>query len=309
MPKTQIDLRGLPVWERPARVLDVFDALAPGETLTVVTENEPRGLYAGISTSRKDQTIYDPMRVSESEWHIRLKRSSLSDDLTPFAVLSRTRVFSGLDPEIVAKVAAVSAMITARRGQVVVGDHEQWPYLGIAFEGAFALASGANGGRARLFREIFPYELFGLTAFFDDAPSYVRLLVLSKQAGYLRVPVSELRALGALHPQLTMSLGYDLAQRTRELLTDLSHQATMPIISRIANVLLTYAVPERGLAQAIAPLPNMTQSQIAASAGTVKEVAARAIAELERLNLLKRERGHVRYLDRQGLIDFIRTQA
>jgi hypothetical protein len=63
------------------------------------------------------------------------------------------------------------------------------------------------------------------------------------------------------------------------------------------------------LAPAIAPLPNMTQSQIAASAGTVKEVAARAIAELERQGLLKRERGHIRYLNRQGLTDFVRAQA
>jgi hypothetical protein len=46
----------------------------------------------------------------------------------------------------------------------------------------------------------------------------------------------------------------------------------------------------------------MTQSQVAASAGTVKEVAARAIAELERLQALRRERGHIRYLDRTKLL-------
>jgi hypothetical protein len=65
-------------------------------------------------------------------------------------------------------------------------------------------------------------------------------------------------------------------------------------------------MPERGLSPARAPLPNLTQAQIAAAAGTVKEVAARAIAELEQRELLKRERGHIRYLDRQGLLDMIK---
>jgi len=50
----------------------------------------------------------------------------------------------------------------------------------------------------------------------------------------------------------------------------------------------------------------MTQSQIAAAAGTVKEVAARAIAELDERGLLRRERGHIRFLDRQGLVELLR---
>jgi len=80
----------------------------------------------------------------------------------------------------------------------------------------------------------------------------------------------------------------------------------MPIIARIAQVLLPFSLPERGLSAALAPLPHMTQAQIAAAAGTVKEVAARAIADLESRELLKRERGHIRYLDRQKLIDLIK---
>lgn len=310
MPQAQIDLRGLPVWERPARVLDVFDTLAPGEALTVVTENEPRGLYAGIAQSRKDQLIYDPTRVSVAEWHVRLTRAAgAADEVTPFAVLSRTRAFSSLPPEAIGKIAAVCVTINARRGQVVAEEHEAFPYLGIVVDGAFALATGSANGRARLFREYFPHDIFNIAGFFDDSPAHARAIVLSKQARYVRVPMNELRQIGAEYPQVILNLGYCLAQLTREFMTELSHQATMPIISRIANVLLTYAVPERGLAPAIAPLPNMTQSQIAASAGTVKEVAARAIAELERQGLLKRERGHIRYLDRQALTDFIRSQA
>jgi CRP-like cAMP-binding protein len=117
------------------------------------------------------------------------------------------------------------------------------------------------------------------------------------------------RAIAYEHPQFIMNLARVVAQRKRDALTSLGRQSTMSIIARIAQVLLPFATAERGLSLAIDPLPNLTQSQIAASAGTVKEVAARAIAELERLELLKRERGHVCYLDRQRLADFVRSQS
>src|SRR5579862_1850341 len=116
MPQPQLDLRGLPVWERPALVLDAFDTLAPGETLTLVTENEPRGLYAGIAQARKDQAIFDPTRIAQSEWHVRLTRTAEYDAITPFAVLGRTLPFGTLPPEAIARVAAVSVILSARRG-------------------------------------------------------------------------------------------------------------------------------------------------------------------------------------------------
>jgi len=49
----------------------------------------------------------------------------------------------------------------------------------------------------------------------------------------------------------------------------------------------------------------MTQLQIAWAAGTVKEVVARAIAELELRGALRRKHGHICELNRARLLDFI----
>ena len=305
-----IDLRGLPVWERPSRVLDRFDRLAPGETLTFVTENEPRGLSARIEESRKHELIVDPRRVGESEWHVLLTRARLNGE-SPAAVgvLHRTVAFNELPENVLSQLAAASSMHAMRRGQVVHAENIEWPFIGVAFEGAFALSNAADHGRHRLYYEIFPYEVFGEAEFFDESPTLGRVIVLSKTARYIRIPLAELRAVGKQYPQLVLGLGRALAQRSRDALTSLARQTTMPILARVAQVLLPYAVPEKGLAKAVSPLPNMTQSQIAAAAGTVKEVAARAIAELERMELIKRERGHVCYLDRQALADYVRSQS
>lgn len=303
----RLDLRGMPVWERPARVLDVFDRLPPGQTVLFITENEPRGLGTRIEQSRKHELILDSRRVGDHEWHVAMTRASIEIDApSPMGILKRSRVFSSLDDVLRSKLAAVATLHTARRGQTVVTENSDWPFIGVAFEGVFALASRNGTTRQRIFHEIFPYEVFGELEFFDGSPTVGRVIVLSKAARYLRVPNDAVLQVAETSPKLYAALGRVAAQRARDLAELLVNQNTMPIIARIAQVLLPYAMPEKGLSAAMPPLPNMTQAQIAAAAGTVKEVAARAIAELELKNLLKRERGHVRYLDRQGLINLIR---
>jgi DNA-binding transcriptional regulator YhcF (GntR family) len=46
-------------------------------------------------------------------------------------------------------------------------------------------------------------------------------------------------------------------------------------------------------------------TQIATAAGTVKEVAARAIAELERAGTIRRARGRIAFIDRAKLETFL----
>lgn len=302
-----VDLRGMPVWERPARVFEAFDRLPPGETLLFITENEPRGLASRLETARKHELIIEPRRVGDREWHVWMTRAAVEIDApSPIGILKRSRPFAELDDMARSRLAASSTLHTARRGQTVVTENSDWPFIGVAFEGVFALASRNGSARQRIFYEIFPYEIFGELEFFDGAPTAGRVIVLSKAARYLRIPKEAVLEAAQYAPKIYASLGRVAAQRARDMAELLVTQNTMPIIARIAQVLLPYAMPEKGLSAAMPPLPNMTQAQIAAAAGTVKEVAARAIAELESRALLRRERGHVRFLDRQGLIDLIR---
>jgi CRP/FNR family transcriptional regulator len=220
--------------------------------------------------------------------------------------MKRTAVLAGASEDLRRELAAQASLHTIRRGQTIVTEGAEWPYLGIVFEGVLALTTGNSNGRLRIFLEVFPYELFGELELFDEAPASGRVIALSKVARYLRIPRRVVLEAGDRETQLLVALGRVNAQRRRDHMQALATQATMPIIARVAHVLVPYAIPERGLSPARLPLPHLTQAQIAAAAGTVKEVAARAIAELEQRELLKRERGHIRYLDRQGLLDMIK---
>jgi CRP/FNR family transcriptional regulator, cyclic AMP receptor protein len=307
MDLTRLDLRALPVWERPDKISELFDRLPFGGSMIVITDNEPRGLAFRIEQTRPHEVILDHRRTGEREWTIHLTRVAVESDApSPTGIIKRAAAFSGASVEIQRELAAQASLHTIRRGQTIVTENTEWPYLGIVFEGVLALTTGNGNGRPRIFLEIFPYELFGELELFDEAPASGRVIALSKVARYLRVPRRVVLEAGERYPQLLVALGRANSQRRRDHMQALATQATMPIIARIAHVLVPYAVPERGLSPARAPLPHLTQAQIAAAAGTVKEVAARAIAELEQRALLKRERGHIRYLDRQGLLDMIK---
>jgi len=248
----------------------------------------------------------DSCRVGEREWLVNLTRAADETDVpSPAGIIRLASVFADLNDEACALLASAATLHTYRRGQTIVVENTEWPYLGIAFEGVLAVASGNGTARPRIFQEIFPYEIFGELELFDEVAAAARVSALSKVARVLRIPRKMILTIASRDPQILLAIGRIASQRTRDFMQVLVTQATMPIIARIAQVLLPYAMPERGLSLAQSPLPNMTQAQVAAAAGTVKEVAARAIAELEGRGMLKRERGHIRYLDRQQLADLI----
>jgi len=303
----EIDLRGLPVWERPELIRKALDRLPSGASVTLITENEPRALSSRITQDRPDRFVVETRRIASRVWHLRLthRPGEPLDRSSAVQNLSRCPAFAALDAEVRAELAAAAVWQTGRRGQTLVAENVDWPYIGMVTEGIVARANGGGRERERILYEIFPYELFGVAEYFDRGLKMARIAVFSKTAHVLKVPWDAVSRVAARYPELTNALGVVMAQRVRLLADALSVQGSLPILGRIARVLLPYAMPERGLVPAATSLSTITQSQIAAAGGTVKEVAARAIADLESRKALRREHGHIRYLDREVLLELI----
>jgi uncharacterized protein (DUF2249 family) len=303
----EIDLRGLPAWERPDLVRKALDRLPSGASLTLITENEPRALSSRITQDRPDRFVVETRRVASRVWQLRLthRPGEATDRNSAAQHLSRCAPFAALDAAVRAELAASAVWQTGRRGQTLVAENIDWPFIGMVTEGIVARANGGGRDRERILYEIFPYELFGVAEYFDRGFKMARIAVFSKTAHVLKLPWDVVSRVAERYPSLTNALGIVMAQRIRLLADALSVQGSLPILGRIARVLLPYAMPERGLVPAAASLSTITQSQIAAAGGTVKEVAARAIAELESRSALRREHGHIRYLDREVLLELI----
>ncbi|HEX8805491.1 MAG TPA: DUF2249 domain-containing protein, partial [Candidatus Aquilonibacter sp.] len=71
----RVDVRALPVWERPAKISEVFEKLPLGASITFVTENEPRGLAFRMEQKWPHEIIVDHRRTGDHEWTVRLTRA------------------------------------------------------------------------------------------------------------------------------------------------------------------------------------------------------------------------------------------
>ena len=305
---SEIDLRGLPAWDRPTVVQKALERLPSGGSLTFITEHEPRGLSARVVQEHPERYIIETRRVARGMWRVSLTpREGREGERNPLAqLLAGCVAFTGLNEPVFNELAASAIPQTGRRGQTLVAENSEWPFIGVVTEGIVVRAKGHETDRERILYEILPLELFGVAEYFDRGLSNARIVVFSKTAQIVKLPWTVVADVASRYPQLSNALGVVIAQRLRQMNDTLTAQGALPILARIARVLVPYSMPEQGLAAANSALATVTQSQIAAAAGTVKEVAARAIAELESRNILRREHGHIRYLDRQELLELIR---
>lgn len=300
-----LDLRRLPIWERASTVLERSDALESNGSFDLLLEFDPRALIARLEQLRPGQLAFRRRHVGEGEWRITLTRVHVEQQpSSPAAAFSRSPIFSTMSETSRERLLDAMMESTARKGQNIYPENSFCDSLGVLLEGALAVFVGA-GSRERLLFHLYPFDVFGEIEFFDGGLSIGRTAVLSKTARFATIPYATVNEIAAQEPEFLRALAARTAQHNRTLASALASQVSQPILARVANALLPYAAPERGLHPALAPLPTMTQAQVAASAGTVKEVAARAIAELERVQALRRERGHIRFLDRSKLLETI----
>lgn len=89
------------------------------------------------------------------------------------------------------------------------------------------------------------------------------------------------------------------AARCRDLASSIAARHGWPVTARVARALLPFAADAPGLSPVRPQLDELTQRDIAATAGCVTEAAARAIAALEGAGALVREHGRIRYIDRE----------
>jgi uncharacterized protein (DUF2249 family) len=292
------------MWERPGKLLHAFELLADDEAMCYVTDYEPRPLIMRLEHLHPHQAAWVQRHVGDHEWEIEVTRIDPQDSSKSALSYLRRTIFARTKEETRDRLAAAAIEVTAQRGTVVYHASRRWDYLGFLCEGQLSLGTGAANARDRVLFDVLAFEAFGVVQVLDRGLTMGELRVISRSARYLQIPLQVVYPLADADPAVANALGMLCAQRARALAERLG-QVSHPTTSRIATVLLPYAPPERGLQAALPPVGNLTQTQLASAAGTVKEVAARAIAELESAGALRRERGHVRYLDRTRLLEYV----
>jgi uncharacterized protein (DUF2249 family) len=304
-----LDVRPIPTWERHGRIFSAFADLRGDASLTIVTDHEPRPLHLQFQERHPDEFVWEQRQVGSGRWEVKLQWSPRAengvDDQTFF---QRCAVLSNASEETLRAFQQVAGERTFEEGASIVEQDAQWPYLGLVRSGTLSAIIGSSTGRDQGLFDFLQGDTFGDVETLDGGRTLARIVVTAAPARVVLIPRGIVISAMMADPTFGRQLAAVCAQRVRVLAAHFSAHVAHPAIARVAAALLPYASADAGLAPSLGPLQHMTQNQLAVVAGTAKEVAARAIAELEAAGALQRTQGHISRIDRAKLRAFIPEQ-
>jgi CRP/FNR family transcriptional regulator, cyclic AMP receptor protein len=308
-PVERVDLRPLPTWERHDRMLAAFDRLAAGQMAEFINDHEPKSLRASLEQDREGIVLWDARNAGDGSWIVRVSRlpepATLGD--TPrIGFLRRCTMFRTATKEILREIDRVAKERTYHDRMVIVAEGTNWPELGVVRRGVVETTRATDEDREIVLYDVSPYSMFNEAAVFDEGTAEVTVIARG-DVDTVELPAQFVRQLIQRSPEVALGCARYFAQRQRRLTGAAGNLAFGRVLTRIARVLLDYASTDAGMARGVSGVERITQSDLAARVGTVRDMGSRALSHLEDLGAIELRRGRVMRLDRVKLEEVIRT--
>jgi uncharacterized protein (DUF2249 family)/CRP-like cAMP-binding protein len=309
IPDLDLDVRSIPPAKRHPKIFALFASLRAGQTLVLISDHEPRPLRAEFEQTQPGLFTWDQRRLGDGRWETRIARAASCSPLSGDVQATLLRSVIGKAPgSALGDLAHYVRRAAIKRHHCVAEQGVLWPYVGIVESGIVQAQLVTQIGREQAMYDVLPGELFAETALLDRGHVALRHVALTADTVVLLLPIERMRALADRDLAIAhrpSPIEETAAQHTRAILARFAAQIALSSTARVASILLAYAGPMPGLTSALDPLPTMTQVELATSAGTVREMVSRALAELETIGAVHREAGHLVQLDRSKLIEAI----
>lgn len=239
---------------------------------------------SGREICRRVSDLCTQFQVYAAQWYTETYMFNTDD-------LRNIPFFASLDAPTLADTARRVHPCSFRPGQHILTAGEQAPGLFFVLRGKVRLSHRAPDGREQVLAMIGPGEPFDLVPIFDGGPSPSSARAMSP-VHCLLLARSDLLTLIENHPDMAFSMFRLMAGQLRELVGLVEDLAFRTVRARLARQLLTEA------AEGTAAL---THQELAERAGTVREIAGRALRRLAEEGLVQLQRGRVIVLDPVGL--------
>lgn len=184
-----------------------------------------------------------------------------------------------------------------REGEVLFTAGEPCRGLYLLVEGQIEMRQLSPRGREQVLHSEGPGATLGEAPLFDRG-GYVATAIATAPTRVLFVPGSAVIALFRRYPAVALSLLETMARRVRHF-ADLAESLTFrPVHERLAHYILRAAGgSERRVPAGLTVDLALTQEQLAARVGTVRELVARALSQLEKSGVIARDRSHITIRD------------
>ena len=300
-PAMTIDARTLPAQNRSARIFEAFDKLPLGAILELHEESDPRALRNEFQQYRAGRFSWDARNLGSGRWTVRLERIDERADAATF--LSHCPPFANAKQSTINDLAAVATERSYRTGETIFDEGEIWPYLAFVRSGKAVLTLLSPDGKTRALGERLTHDPLNESGTFDGGGATTRAEALT-DCTLVLVPSEAV--LHAVCNDAELALGFLAAasQARRRSIDTIADLAFAHVLQRVAKFLISYAPATIGMAPGLPGVGNLSQAQIAASAGTVRDMAARALIRLKNAGAVELDRGRVRSIDRTRLEAF-----
>jgi CRP-like cAMP-binding protein len=206
--------------------------------------------------------------------------------------------FSGLRDAEVESIKRYIFEKTFERGEVILLEGEAGGALYFVASGVVKVFKTSAEGKEQILSLVRPGESFNDVPLFDDRPNPASAEAMGAVVLY-GIRKSDFNDILRGYPQVAMNVIRVLAERLRQLVSLVEDLSFRHVIGRVVKILLENAGDGAGTTQ------RLTQQEMAAMAGTAREVVARSLKALEEEGVIRLERQRVVITDREALKEMV----
>jgi CRP/FNR family transcriptional regulator len=206
--------------------------------------------------------------------------------------LRRNPYFDNLPDEMLNEIAAQMQLRGFERGEMLFWEGDSCAGLHIIEEGSVKLYRISPQGRQYIVRVLQEGETCNEVPAFDGGTNPVNVETLEKSKVWV-INDETLRSLVKAYPDFALKVLSNFGKNLRGLVRMVSEMAFYQVTNRLARLISELPVDDSR--------PPWTQEQLAAQLGTVREVVARSLKELERSGAIRIEERRIYIADRDIL--------
>ncbi|MDO8491470.1 MAG: Crp/Fnr family transcriptional regulator [Dehalococcoidia bacterium] len=202
--------------------------------------------------------------------------------------------FSGLNPAELEAIRKYVFEKTAARDEVILLEGDTSDALYFVVSGVVKVFKTSAEGKEQIIRIVRPGESFNDVSVFDGAPNPTSAQAMGPVviSGITR---NDLQNVLRDYPQVALNVNKVLAGQVRELMALVEDLSFKHVVNRVAKILLENAGNGAG-----SP-PRLTQREMAAMAGTAREIIGRSLKALEQAHAIRLDRNRIMITDRETL--------
>jgi CRP/FNR family transcriptional regulator len=296
-----LDARSLQQATKTEQILEAFDKLTMNAILEINEESDPRALRNEMNQLRAGRFSWDARNLGGNRWTVRLERIDEHADGETF--LQHVVPFGSAKASTIKELAGQMSERHFKAGDTIFDEGEMWPYIGIVKAGKAILTLLSPDGKTHTIGERLTHDTLNESGSFDGGGATTRAEALT-DVSIVTLPSEAF--MHACKNDAELALGFLIAssQARRRSIDTIADLAFAHVLQRVAKFLLGYARTSVGMTKGLPGVENLSQAQIAAAAGTVRDMAARALLRLKNANAVELDRGRVKAIDRSRLEAF-----